>query len=850
MEGDPSARGRRLQRALRAGPWVIGRQKKPGDSGKGGKSTNGKGKGGKDAAPPKRTFMVRFPDGTQSEHCTPSASAASHQGPFFTYVASFTDVTTHLVDKSVFDINVAETPKFAGYMILDTACQRSCCGESWFLAHCELLKGYRMKIKYHPATDTFQFGAGGLQKSKFKAYIPVRFTGQDAPGLLLGASVLEADVPLLASNFLMESLGCIIDLVKQQVFVTAPLLKVNGHLVVSIAEHQKQDHQSPVWARLSRDVNWEDPPPELIASPEVMLDQKVETAACLVNRPALHGPTTSSGVASSMENGPHQGYADRVPHLQGHEPADEARLCDKGVANASRDDGEARGACQGHGTTSQASAPSHMHSPFVQEVRQPPRKVQPVPEVSTQAALGRGTRRRGTVGKLVRVCCCLAFNDATVRGNLQGKGQRQGAHGQYGSSDLYTGVMDQPFAFTASDSESEQDLRQEERGDRLGGRGSERLQADIHGGNGPGHPGGHELPLGMKKGQRQKLRTEMRQAGHQLQAEFDVMSQSSRARTTPPSQVDLLETFAGKAMITEHAGEFNLTTMVPVDYSTSFDLFQEEDQEAVTRAISRYRPLFLVQGIDCRDWCLLQDNTNYVRRKVELQKRRRKARKLATKWAKCQIDGRFFLIENPVTSRLWQEPDIKELENMDGVMSTVCHSGAYGATNSKGEMIRKGFRFMSNCPELLNRLQRKLDPEQLQQCVPLQTTLSQHYPHEMVMEILAGMKEAVLRLQPERLQRQAQVYVMSEVNKNPQDWTYVLDEAAKMFSTSTAKTYIVPPNDKLMETIKKNVPWKIEKVQLAATPAIFRMPNNFAYTHRGAVLRHSDKEIAFRTSAT
>ena len=100
-----------------------------------------------------------------------------------------------------------------------------------------------------------------------------------------------------------------------------------------------------------------------------------------------------------------------------------------------------------------------------------------------------------------------------------------------------------------------------------------------------------------------------------------------------------------------------------------------------------------------------------------------------------------------MTSRLWQEPDIKELENMDGVMSTVCHSGAYGATNNKGEMIRKGFRFMSNCPELLNRLQRKLDPEQLQQCVPLQgkeTTRSQRYPHKMVMEILAGMKEAAL----------------------------------------------------------------------------------------------------------
>ena len=43
------------------------------------------------------------------------------------------------------------------------------------------------------------------------------------------------------------------------------------------------------------------------------------------------------------------------------------------------------------------------------------------------------------------------------------------------------------------------------------------------------------------------------------------------------------------------------------------------------------------------------------------------------------------------------------------------------------------------------------------------------------------------------------------------------DEAAKMFSTSTAKTYTAPPNDKLMMETIKNVPWKID------TPICCRM---------------------------
>lgn len=154
--------------------------------------------------------------------------------------------------------------------------------------------------------------------------------------------------------------------------------------------------------------------------------------------------------------------------------------------------------------------------------------------------------------------------------------------------------------------------------------------------------------------------------------------------------------------------------------------------------ISRNRPLILIQGIDCRDWTILQDNVNYVRRKVLLNMRRAKARKILKKVVEWCLEqnrqGGCWLIENFLTSRLWLE--------------AACHAGAYGAVSRNGQPIRKAHRFLGNCPLVLERLQHKLTQEQQQACVPLEgkdTTLSGIYPPEMVSEILKGVRDLARR---------------------------------------------------------------------------------------------------------
>ena len=84
------------------------------------------------------------------------------------------------------------------------------------------------------------------------------------------------------------------------------------------------------------------------------------------------------------------------------------------------------------------------------------------------------------------------------------------------------------------------------------------------------------------------------------------------------SRVDLLETFAGAANISKQASAWGLKSLEPLDYNTGYDLAEPDTQRQVTSMISNYRPLLLLQGVECGPWSILQDNTNYVHRPDEL----------------------------------------------------------------------------------------------------------------------------------------------------------------------------------------------------------------------------------------
>ena len=366
-------------------------------------------------------------------------------------------------------------------------------------------------------------------------------------------------------------------------------------------------------------------------------------------------------------------------------------------------------------------------------------------------------------------------------------------------------------------------------------------------------------PVGpLTNAARRSLRTQVRQAHKVYETEYAIMSQSMddkyvhehlRKHKHQTPRVDILETFAGTANISKRCHEFNLTAAEPIDYNTRWDLRKPAHRDRVPEILDVLRPIVLIQGIDCRDWCLLQDNCNYVRRKILLLMRRAKARVLLRKvaaWCRQQHQqGRCFLIENPLTSRLWQEQCIQDLTKLDGVQSTVCHAGAYGATNSKGQMIRKAHRFMGNCEPILRRLTKKLTPHQLQSCAPLEgkeTTLSQVYPKQMVTVILQGVKEEAQARHPDRghPKQTFQIHMVTTIS----DWAEAIGLAESTFQVTRYKNFTLPTSDPLFTKAAQLTQWdQLERVQISWQPMVWRFPSHIPHTHRAAALKYTDGEI-------
>ena len=353
----------------------------------------------------------------------------------------------------------------------------------------------------------------------------------------------------------------------------------------------------------------------------------------------------------------------------------------------------------------------------------------------------------------------------------------------------------------------------------------------------------------LTQASRRRLRSDVRNRIQVLLLEKKVMSlpgtmNSRRAH----ARMDILETFAGEANISSRAPSFGLRAMQPVDFSTGFDLANPSDQQQVDSMLTDKRPWFLVQGIDCKDWCLLQDNTNYIRRKIILLARRRKARKVLNKaadWCLRQYhDGRYFLIENPLTSRLWLESSVQTLMKLPGVYDVTCHAGAYGAVNSRGEMIRKGHRWLTNSEWLASQLQAKLTPEQQRQCVPLEgreTTLSQVYCPGLVKAILLGVRQTIQYHQPERFTGKVHRTWANNIVTDPASWSEVFKQLTRTFSASRTKNHVLATTDPLWDTIKQLVGWpRMERVQISSQPTLMRFPANIPYTHRGWALQFND----------
>ena len=108
-------------------------------------------------------------------------------------------------------------------MVLDTACQRTCCGRRWLQEHQDFLADYELKTIKVDCRDQFQFGKGDRIPAEYRAYVPAIL--DDGSLFYFGADVLNAGVPLLASNPLLKALGVVLDLPRMVAYLSGCQLK-------------------------------------------------------------------------------------------------------------------------------------------------------------------------------------------------------------------------------------------------------------------------------------------------------------------------------------------------------------------------------------------------------------------------------------------------------------------------------------------------------------------------------------------------------------------------------------------------------------------------------------------------
>ena len=250
-------------------------------SAKGAKSKGEKGAGKGDK---KKVLTVTRPGGKQliptEEECPTDETYGNH----FVYMVK--TPTFEVASFQVFRCNLKDLSK---YLVLDTACQRTCCSTKWFQHWEETVAPLRLKAKKIPNQEPFEFGHGETQYSSIHAYLPTCFNYDESAMCLLGTCVIDAtnDIPLLGSNTLLVKLQAIIDLPKKEIQLQAlgcavPLLTVNNHLAVDMTCFPEQVRKSSQWNSLSQMSDSHNADPELLMN-EVPPEQHRGSSVVLSN---------------------------------------------------------------------------------------------------------------------------------------------------------------------------------------------------------------------------------------------------------------------------------------------------------------------------------------------------------------------------------------------------------------------------------------------------------------------------------------------------------------------------------------------------------------------------------------
>ena len=210
--------------------------------------------------------------------------------------------------------------------------------------------------------------------------------------------------------------------------------------------------------------------------------------------------------------------------------------------------------------------------------------------------------------------------------------------------------------------------------------------------------------------------------------------------------------------VTSLAHKFNLRPGFPLDLTIIDEddgkawAFDNEDKRQKVRAmIKRDKPWLVIGSPMCRAFSMLQLHN---RARIGEQRCKQMLQKGLRHLAFCceiymmQIQGnRMFLREHLAYATNWESDEVKQVENMDGVMTVIEDMCAVGmtSTDATGEApVLKPTKFMTNCPEIGEELAQSCDKTHRHvQLVNGRAAAAQIYPEKLCLAMLRGLRRSL-----------------------------------------------------------------------------------------------------------
>jgi hypothetical protein len=273
----------------------------------------------------------------------------------------------------------------------------------------------------------------------------------------------------------------------------------------------------------------------------------------------------------------------------------------------------------------------------------------------------------------------------------------------------------------------------------------------------------------------------------------------------------------------------------------------------------------------CTNLCIWNRTADYAKNRDKIEEAREGDRgmlKLMAWTMKYQLKhGRLFPFENPPGSGTWLESLIQEIRDMPGVLSALGDMCQFDfVSDTTGMPILKKLRWMSNSALLLMSVTPKCPGTHKHHPVQGKDTQpSQSYTPQLGHSLLSSIRHEAWLREPKRFvltdrhTKFAQALAVADdtwsppfdtfdvcyldANRHVEDWRPVIEEAWRIIAPRAAPAWEPEAGHPLLDAIQALVPWDLQRIQVVKTPKSRRIPVDIPVVHRGAALMYNDDSI-------